>query len=254
MNPTYRPFASHRDYEQGVELQRLTWGRDFTECVPASVLRISQKVGGVTAGAFTADNVLAGFIYGISGLRDGRPAHWSHMLAVRPEFRGTGIGTKMKALQRDLLLAANIDVAFWTYDPLIAGNANFNINLLAARPIEYVPDMYGNNTGSDLHSGLGTDRFIVQWDMADPAVEQALAGRQSDCGAGAPMAFEGRTLDAANRADTPFPDTPTVRVPIPTDIQQVKREQPEAALSWRGATRNTLQFYMARGYRVVGRF
>ena len=248
-----RPFASSSDYEQGVELQRLTWGKDFTECVPASVLRISQKVGGVTAGAFDEHDVLAGFVYGISGLRDDRPAHWSHMLAVRSEYRGMGLGTKMKALQRDLLLAAGIEVALWTYDPLIAGNANFNINLLAARPVEYVPDMYGSNTGSDLHSGLGTDRFIVQWNMTDAAVEQALTGQQrSDTGADAPLAFDSRAPEAASCAGASLPDAPTVRVPLPADIQQVKHDQPETALSWRGATRDILQTYMARGYRVIG--
>ncbi len=252
MNFTLRPFAAPRDYEQGIELQRLTWGRDFTECVPASMLRISQKVGGVTAGAFDEQDVLAGFVYGISGLRDGRPAHWSHMLAVRPEYRGQGLGTKLKALQRDLLLPAGIEVALWTYDPLFARNANFNINLLAARPVEYVPDMYGSNTGSDLHSGLGTDRFIVQWDMADPAVEQALAGERTDCGADAPLAFDHDAPEAANRPGASLPEAATVRVPLPADIQQVKRDQPETALSWRGATRSVLQSYMARGYRVIG--
>ncbi|MCZ6918809.1 MAG: hypothetical protein O7I93_18685 [Gemmatimonadetes bacterium] len=253
MNLTFRPFASPSDYEQGVELQRITWGQDFTECVPVSVLRISQKVGGVTAGAFDERDVLAGFVYGISGLRDGRPAHWSHMLAVRPEHRGTGIGTKMKALQRDLLLATNIEVAYWTYDPLVAGNANFNINLLGARPIEYVPDMYGSNTGSDLHSGLGTDRFTVQWDMADPAVERALAGRREPDGADdAPFAFDAQAPQTADGSEVLFPGAPTVRVPIPDDIQQVKLDAPDSALAWRRATRKALQWYMARGYRVTG--
>jgi predicted GNAT superfamily acetyltransferase len=172
-----RAFASRSDYDQAVTLQRDTWGQDFTECVPASILQISQKVGGVAAGAFDAANRLIGFVYGISGLRDGRPAHWSHMLAVYPEYRGRRLGTRLKALQRDLLLAEGIDVAYWTYDPLIAGNAHLNINLLGALPIEYVPDMYGSNTGSDLHSGLGTDRFVVEWNLASmptPATSRVL--------------------------------------------------------------------------------
>jgi len=101
-----RTFESRNDYEQCVKLQLDTWGHDFTECVPASILQISQKVGGVAAGAFDTDGRLIGFVYGISGLRDGRPAHWSHMLAVYPEYRGTGIGRRLKALQRELLLAA----------------------------------------------------------------------------------------------------------------------------------------------------
>ena len=53
-------------------------------------------------------------------------------------------------------------------------------------------------------------------------------------------------------AGASLPDAPTVRVPLPADIQQVKHDQPETALSWRGATRDILQTYMARGYRVIG--
>lgn len=252
MNFTLRPFASPGDYQQGVDLQRLTWGEDFTECVPGSMLRISQKVGGVTAGAFDEHGVLAGFVYGVSGLRDDRPAHWSHMLAVRPEYRGQGLGTKLKVLQRDLLLASGIEVALWTYDPLFAGNANFNINVLAARPIEYVVNMYGSDTGSELHSGLGTDRFVVRWDMADTMVEQTLAGKRTTRGTDAPLAFDDDSPDQAHAPETPFPDAPTVRIPLPADIQEVKHRQPETAQAWRNATRNALQFYMARGYQVIG--
>ena len=109
-----RRFESRDDHQQCVELQRATWGRDFTECVPPSILQVSQKVGSVAAGAFDEDGRLAGFVFGLSGLRDGRSAHWSHMLAVRSELRGTGLGTKLKAFQRDLLLESGIEVARWT--------------------------------------------------------------------------------------------------------------------------------------------
>jgi predicted GNAT superfamily acetyltransferase len=243
-----RAFASRSDYDQAVTLQRDTWGQDFTECVPASILQISQKVGGVAAGAFDAANRLIGFVYGISGLRDGRPAHWSHMLAVYPEYRGRRLGTRLKALQRDLLLAEGIDVAYWTYDPLIAGNAHLNINLLGALPIEYVPDMYGSNTGSDLHSGLGTDRFVVEWNLADPGVESILHGKALEELA---TDLDGPVIDA-DTGHEPRPATPAVRVAIPLDIQAVKHADLNRALTWRTVTREAFLWYLQGGYRVVG--
>ena len=225
-----RAFETRGDYDQAVTLQRDTWGQDFTECVPASIIQISHKVGGVAAGAFDTDGRLVGFVYGISGLRDGKPAHWSHMLAVYPQYRGNRIGTRLKALQRDMLLAGGIEVAYWTYDPLIAGNAQLNINLLHALPVEYVPDMYGSDTGSDLHSGLGTDRFVVEWRLTDPQVESVLQG---------------------HAVEHPVADN-DVRVAIPWDVQSVKRADPERALTWRQVTREALLWHLQNGYRVVG--
>ena len=46
-----RDFESHADRAQCVELQELTWGRGFTEKIPAAMLLVAQKTGGVTAGA-----------------------------------------------------------------------------------------------------------------------------------------------------------------------------------------------------------
>ena len=48
---TIRDFSTQQDYAACVELQRDTWGRDFNDVVTASVQLVSQKIGGVAAGA-----------------------------------------------------------------------------------------------------------------------------------------------------------------------------------------------------------
>ncbi len=110
MNPTIRSLATTDEYRACVELQRETWGAHFVDCVPPAVLQISQKVGGVVAGAFDPSNQLVGFVYGIAGWREGRPCHWSHMLAVREQCRDKGIGKALKDFQRDELLRRGIRV------------------------------------------------------------------------------------------------------------------------------------------------
>jgi predicted GNAT superfamily acetyltransferase len=179
---TIRPLESHDDFLQCVALQHETWGADFVDSVPPSILQVCQKVGGVAAGAFDGEGRLVGFVFGLSGVRHGRLAHWSDMLAVREELRGRGLGQRLKAFQLSLLLERGIEVAYWTYDPLEAGNANININRLAAFPVEYVPDMYGEAT-STLHAGLSTDRFVVEWwltrdDRRGPGPARARASRR----------------------------------------------------------------------------
>src|SRR5205823_9052433 len=151
---TLRSLASHADYAACVELQRDTWGQAFHDTVPASILMVSQKLGGVAAGAFTSSGRLIGFVYGMTGVENGVVVHWSDMLAVRPEAQNLGIGRRLKEFQRRAVAKLGARVIYWTYDPLVARNAHLNFNVFGVRAVEYVRDMYGGDTGSDLHRGI----------------------------------------------------------------------------------------------------
>ena len=227
---TLRSLGRLRDFEACVELQRDTWGRDFNACVPAAVLMVAQKVGGITAGAFDGDDRLLGFIFGITGYCDGRPLHWSHMLAVREDARDTGLGIKLKLYQRELLLQQGVDTARWTFDPLVAKNAHINLNRLGAVVVEHVENMYGDSN-STLHAGLGTDRFVVEWRLADERVAHVIAGRE-----------------IAGRESSP---QAAVRVEIPADVYEVLERAPRDAVQWRARTRAAFRQHLAQGYRVT---
>ncbi len=250
-----RSLTTDDDYARCEALQRDTWGDgdDFPEMATATMMMISQKVGGLAAGAFDGDGELLGLVFGITGLRDGRRAHWSHILAVRQGAGGLGIGRRLKLFQRDFLLRLGVEAVGWSYDPLVARNAHLNIHRLGTEPVEYVRDLYGAGDANDLHAGLGTDRFIVEWRIADPAVAAILAER--------PAALELTTgiqpvnADAGGAprgGDFPLPDAGTVHVAVPGDIQAAKEADLAAAQRWRGSTRRAFEAYLGRGYRVVG--
>ncbi len=247
---TIRPLENRQDYEACVRLQREIWGEDFRDVVPATILMVSQRVGGIAAGAFDERTKLLGFVFGLSGVRDDRRAHWSDMLAVRPDAREQGIGTRLKRFQREQLLEHGIEAAFWSYDPLVARNAHFNINRLGAVPIEYVADMYGD-TGSTLHRGLDTDRLVVRWPLSDSAMTRRLRGHPSELGETVNQApiIEPTAVGAQS---VKLPDAPWVRIAVPTDIDTVKRQTPEVAQAWQLAVRLAFESYLARGYRVAG--
>lgn len=244
-----RPLAAPEELAQGVTIQRHTWGDEFAEVVPATVLQICQKVGGIAAGAFDAHGRMLGFVFGLTGVHHGRLVHWSHMLAVEPEARGLGLGKRLKLYQREVLLPMGVVEVRWTFDPLVAQNANLNLNALGAEIERYVPDMYGSDTGSDLHSGLGTDRLVALWLIAERRVAEAVAGRRPRLTADlatAPVVNPGATVGGG------FPNTPAVRVEVPADIQAVKARSVDTARAWRAATRQAFLWYLERGYRVVG--
>ena len=246
-----RDFAEHADYAACVDLQRETWGRTFTDVVPPSILKVSQLLGGVAAGAFAPDGTLLGFVYGLTGLRRGRLVHWSDMLAVKAGMQGHGLGRRLKEHQRATVRDRGIDAIYWTYDPLVARNARLNFAVLGATVDEYVEDMYGD-TGSDLHRGLGTDRFVLTW-STDPAVaaERASAARAAEASfaSSAPVA---NSAPGARPADDGWRAAARIRIVVPGDVTRVQRETPELGAAWRASTRAAFVAALAAGYAVVG--
>jgi len=241
-----RPLTTADDGRACVELQRHVWGWDQADVVPATLLHVAEFVGGLAAGAFDQHGTLLGFVFGISGVRDGQLAHWSHMLGVRESARNMGIGRLLKEYQRSTLAARGITRIYWSFDPLMAKNAYFNLNRLGAKVVEYVPDMYGT-TESPLHYGLATDRLVV-----------CLEGGQRTAAPLNPTAHDRlpiltafpRLSDVTMSVGDRNPES--VLIEIPADVLDVMRRSPPAAQTWRLAVRDHFQWAMARGYTISG--
>ena len=232
-----------------MELQRATWGADFDDIVPPSVLKVAQKIGGVAAGAFGIDGRLLGFVFGMAGVRGRDIIHWSDMLAVREDARDRGIGQRLKEFQRTAARASGATTMYWSYDPLVARNAHMNFNRLGVRVDEYIEDMYGAST-SKLHRGLGTDRLIVAWTLGagpvpSPNVSDDVPGAESillNPGGRAVAPVGSRSAGALQAA--------IVRIEIPLDIVRVRDTSPADAAEWRASTRAAFQWALANRYAV----
>ncbi len=196
------------------------------------------------------------------------------MLAVRKGRRGEGIGRRLKEHQRLQLLDRDVSIVYWTFDPLVAANAHFNLNRLGVRVVDYVPQMYGE-TESELHRGIGTDRFVVAWDLEayEPtgAPSASSAGHDAARGDGQPPRdpADARARPGSGRGpDAPGPATadpgqgprpspveeapPVVRIDVPADILEVRRRDPGEAARWRERTRGAFVSRLGSGYRVTG--
>jgi len=242
---TIRRVDTNDEYEACVRMQHAIWGDDFTEIVPATMLKVTQHIGGVTAGAFDADGRLLGFVFGMMGAVDGRLVHWSDLLAVHPDARNKGLGRRLKLFQRQLLLPLGVETMFWTYDPLVTKNAYLNIVRLGARPTEYVVDMYGADTHSAMQGGIGTDRFVVAWDLVTEGGANAPASAHTGDAQNPPI-VDGLAPEGA------LPDTDVVRVEVPSDIDEVIARDLAVAARLRRTTRRIFTHYLQRGYRVSG--
>jgi chorismate synthase len=237
-----RPFESHADRAQCVALQELTWGKAFTEKIPAAMLLVAQETGGVTAGAFDDDGTMMGFVFGVTGVRHGKLMHWSDMLAVRPEARGHRLGERLKEFQRDHCRALGVHTIYWTYDPLVARNAHLNLNRMGARVDEFVVAMYGEGTNSPLQGDMPTDRFVLSWAVDPSAAALPLDALPTD----AVFAVNQDALEGD------LSGAPAVAVRVPRDITALAASDIAAARRWRFATRRAFLHYLTRGYHVRG--
>lgn len=245
-----RPLATHEEFRACVALQRETWGSGFIDIVPASILNVSQRVGGIALGAFDQEQTLVGFVFGLTGVENGRIVHWSDMLAVRPEARNLGLGRRLKERQRQVVRELGGSVIYWTFDPLMAKNAHLNFNRLGARVAMYVEDMYGT-TDSVLHGGMATDRLIVAWATRDQEIDENLVETHRiyasiDCRHG-PVVTDELMAEMAGVAILPH----CVRIEIPADAEALLREAPSEALGWRSRVRCAMQWAIAAGYAVT---
>lgn len=157
------------DFRACVALQKEVWNFSDAELVPLRMFVVADKVGGQVMGAFDGD-AMVGFALSVPGTRTGHVYLHSHMLAVKKDHRNSGLGRRLKLMQREDALARGIELIEWTFDPLEIKNAYLNIEKLGAIVRRYNINQYGI-TSSPLQGGLPSDRLIAEWWLKSKRVE-----------------------------------------------------------------------------------
>ncbi len=171
------------DYRRAAELYSLVFGYAGSDLgLNAHLLSALRKNGGATLGAVDEAGDLVGFVYGFEGTDESHARyHYSQAAVVDRRYQGTGIGRRLKTAQREVALGWGQTHMRWTFDPLLVRNAHFNFVTLGAEGVRYERDFYDRP---------GSDRLVVDWDLArtdDPyrayrrtPAPASLAGRPGD--------------------------------------------------------------------------
>jgi predicted GNAT superfamily acetyltransferase len=222
------------------------WGIGSDErAVDSSLLRALAHTGNYVAGVYD-DAALVGASVGFFA-EDGH-LH-SHITGIAADYQGRGIGRRLKQHQRDWALAHERTAISWTFDPLIARNAYFNLHSLGARAVDYLPDFYGA-LDDDVNTGDATDRLYVVWALDAPAPLDAPA-------LSAPPAPSGADVPARVARDGDRPVIHAVRGPrftvaTPADVETLRADDPQLAVRWRTVVRSAMMEALAEGYRITG--
>jgi predicted GNAT superfamily acetyltransferase len=250
---TVRAITDPETLRRCEDLQARVWGMSEREIVPLHQLVAVVSAGGSILGAFTTDGTLVGFSYAFPARRGESPLWLSHMTGVLPEHQDAGIGFQLKCAQRDAALASGVEHIVWTYDPLQAGNARFNLRRLGALARRYHVEYYGAMADA-INRGLPSDRFEVDWFLRSRWVIARLAGTPySAPDPGLPWALRSEGIVSSALPGPPRLDLRGERilVEIPPNLARLKVSDPAAARLWRESTRMVFQRYFARGYAAV---
>ena len=222
---TIRAFSTLEEMRACVPLQQSIWQYAELDVVPHHVFVMAQKIGGQTLGAFDGECAV-GFVLAFPALSKGEAYLHSHMTAVLPEYQNSGVGRRLKLAQRDDALARGISLIKWTFDPLQLKNAHFNIARLGAIARQCIPNLYGR-TSSRLHNGLPTDRLLAEWWLSSDRVKATLQGRMAQ------------------------PAPKHEEIPVPVDIDQICKSDPDQAESIQRGLRARLQQLFDSSYAIT---
>ena len=229
-----------------VDLFATIWGRATNPPVTVELLRAFTKAGNYVVGAFDGDE-LVGACVGFFHAPAGEALH-SHIAGVSPKAAGRGVGYAVKQHQRAWALRRGVAEIAWTFDPLVARNAHFNLVKLGARPAEYLPNFYGPMVDA-INGDEDSDRLLVRWRLRDAAGVGKRVVADDEIRAGADVAL-GVAEDGG-----PLPGTldgTTLLVAVPPDIEGLRVARPELARRWRLAVRAALIDLTTDGGRIDG--
>ncbi|MEV4665721.1 GNAT family N-acetyltransferase [Micromonospora echinofusca] len=138
-------------------LYRSVFGYEGPEhAVSPRLLAALGENAGTAIGAFDEDGCLVGFCYGFTGVEHGELYHYSQAAVVDARVQGRGVGRLLKHAQAAAARRVGAHTMRWTFDPYALRNAHFNLNVLGAVGIRFLPDFYDDG---------GSDRVLVRWDL-----------------------------------------------------------------------------------------
>src|SRR5918996_840445 len=160
-----RECTTIEEFDGCVYLQREAFGLPDLEISPRRHLIVSRQAGGWTLAAFAADRMV-GFVHHLAAVRANDEIFgYSHVMAVAKDYQNKGVGARLKWAQRERVLTEGRKLIKWTWDPMMARNAHFNLNRLGVTVDSYAENYYGIDYSADAsitdRLGLPSDRLFA---------------------------------------------------------------------------------------------
>ncbi|MEV0901354.1 GNAT family N-acetyltransferase [Actinoplanes sp. NPDC049802] len=156
MELSVRALDGLAEWTAAARLYRSVFGYEQPEYgVSPRLLAALRENSGSVIGALGPSGVLVGFCFGFSAVDGGELYHYSQAAVVAPAAQGFGVGRLLKQAQAEVARGTGARTMRWTFDPYALRNAHFNLAVLGATGVRFLPGYYGDDT----------DRVLVSWDL-----------------------------------------------------------------------------------------
>eukprot|EP01133_Synstelium_polycarpum_P021136 gene21136-25391_t len=246
---TIETVTGHAELEQVFGLFEKVWQPESgNPPVHRDMMKALAHSGNYVAGAFRGGDLIGGSVAFFEEPQH-RSLH-SHITGILPNVQNGHIGLALKLFQRAWALERGILHVRWTFDPLVARNAYFNVSKLGALPIQYLPRFYAPMNDS-LNGGADSDRLLIDWEIGSSKVSDVVAGSGE---VPTPESLGASELLSVSEAGLPVLKSTKnrfVTVATPNDVYTLRKSDPAAANDWRLAVRETLGGVLAENGVVL---
>ena len=247
---TIRRLNSREEFEEFGRVEMRVWGGQYPP--PPELLRAIADNGGLVLGAFHGEKMI-GILLGFTGFNKGRIYHYSHQTGVLAEYRDKGIGFMLKMAQRNEVIKMGLDLIIWTFNPLMARNAFFNVGKLGAVVRCYMRNYYGL-MNDELNRGIPTDRVVAEWWINSRRVNGWRPIKISD-----PLQYP-QVIVTAPVQESPYrlpvkimkSTSDPLMLEIPADLLSLRNTLGESAINaWVNAYRDAFDFLLGENYHAT---
>jgi chorismate synthase len=252
------PFRAIGDYKTCEDIQREVWDFQDIDIVPAPLLVVVERAGGILLGAYNNLGDMIGFVFSILGAAKTERVQHSHMLAVRTAYRNFDVGFKLKIAQRKEALKRKIKQITSSFDPMQPLTAYFSLGKLGEWANKYEENFYGETTSlSD--RGLPSDRILTYWNLESSSVVRRLeTGPQRH-----DIRKELKQRPVINHLVEIAPgmtNSSPVNIKctadrflfeVPYNLPEIKNRDLGIALEWQGKMRQVFRYYFKKEYDVT---
>ncbi len=255
---TVAPFRNLEDYKTCEDIQREVWNFQDVDIVPAPLLVVMERAGGILLGAYNNLGDMIGFLFSILGAEKNERIQHSHMLAVRTAYRNFDVGFKLKIAQRKEALKRKTKQITAFFDPMQPLVAYFSLGKLGEWANTYEENFFGETTSLQ-DRGLPTDRILTRWNLENSAVVRRLE-------TGPPrhdLRKELKHHTVINRLEEAAPgmtNSSPVKLKctaehflfeVPYNLPEIKNRDLGIALEWQGKMRQVFRHYFKKGYSAT---
>lgn len=242
-----KPLESLNDMKKVQDLEKKVWDM---QPIPVHQTFTAVKNGGILIGAYDGKELI-GFSYGFAGFKNGEVYLCSHMMGILPDYQSRNLGERLKHEQKRMALTKGYTLITWTFDPLESVNAYLNLHKLRAITGCYHVNLYGDMDDA-LNRGLPTDRFQLEWWIAEPHVNSYGRGPLTEDDENSLLETEinrdGLLFIQGQKSVADLEERDRWLVPIPDHFQTIKKKDLQLAIDWRMKTRPLFQQLLRKGF------